>query len=181
MYHKLLLVFAVSSLFSLFALIGPSVYSQVGNQNFVPALTTNQSNADDSAGCYPSIVYDKSICNVSDEVFSKTREKDKVVQAMAMMERLVNALLHYAADNKNKFPSTEQGLKALFEKPLVGEVPANWDGPYLDGSLRKDPWGNPYIYERSKKDGYTLTSYGKSGKAGGDIEITCNVNVCRLK
>lgn len=68
-----------------------------------------------------------------------------------------------------RYPSQEEGLKALVEKPAAAK---NWDGPYLtrrDGIV--DPWDAPYLYALS--DGGTkviVFSYGADGKAGGTGE-----------
>lgn len=53
---------------------------------------------------------------------------------------------NYYLDLKT-FPTTEQGLIALVERPDDLPDDANWDGPYMDGNLPKDPWGRDYLYE----------------------------------
>jgi general secretion pathway protein G len=67
-----------------------------------------------------------------------------------------------------RYPTTEQGLKALVERPTSEPIPQNWKtGGYLS-SVPKDPWGNPYQYSnpgtRSEID---VMSYGADGKPGG--------------
>lgn len=68
-----------------------------------------------------------------------------------------------------RVPSTEQGLKALTERPTAEPLPENWKR--LMEELPKDPWGNPYQYkfpaERSKKS-YDIYSWGPDGKEGED-------------
>ncbi len=56
------------------------------------------------------------------------------------IQALENALNMYRLDNSD-YPSTEQGLKALVEKPVAGNVPRNWrEGGYLDKPrCRKTP------------------------------------------
>jgi general secretion pathway protein G len=44
------------------------------------------------------------------------------------------------------FPTTAQGLEALFKKPTSPPVPLNWRGPYLD-KIPLDPWGSPYVFK----------------------------------
>jgi general secretion pathway protein G len=67
-----------------------------------------------------------------------------------------------------RFPSTEEGLQALVEKPgnAVG-----WNGPYLKSDVPLDPWNREYHYkypgERAELDIY---SYGQDGQAGGEGE-----------
>ena len=76
-----------------------------------------------------------------------------------------------------KFPTTEQGLKALVTRP--DDVEENrWKGPYLDSNkIPEDPWDNEYVYLQPGTEGadYDITSYGKDGTQGGsafDADIT---------
>lgn len=84
---------------------------------------------------------------------------------------LSGALDLYQLDN-NRYPSTEQGLRALIEKPSADPVPAKWNGPYLKKKrLPKDPWGNDYVYSspgEHNKESYDLSSLGPNGIAGAD-------------
>lgn len=59
-------------------------------------------------------------------------------------------------------PSTEQGLKALVERPESTPKPRQWR--QLMSKLPTDPWGNEYIYQSPGKhnpDGFDLFSSGK--------------------
>ncbi len=71
--------------------------------------------------------------------------------------------------NNFSYPTTEQGLKALKEKPEVGKIPKNWNGPYIQGSLPADGWGNEFQYTSDGKD-YEIMSYGADGEEGGTEE-----------
>ncbi len=68
-----------------------------------------------------------------------------------------------------RYPSTEQGLKALLEKPASEPVPANWkSGGYLE-KAPKDPWGHDYIYlNPGLKGEIDVMSYGADGQQGGE-------------
>jgi general secretion pathway protein G len=57
-------------------------------------------------------------------------------------ESLETPLMRYRIDNGN-YPTTEQGLDALMNKPATGG--ARWRGPYIDDKP-VDPWGTPYKY-----------------------------------
>ena len=84
--------------------------------------------------------------------------------AKSQVKLLADALTGYKTDNKD-FPSEESGLQALVEN--VDDL-ETWKGPYLQGSLPKDPWGNPYIY-RMDEDGFIeILSYGADGEEGGE-------------
>jgi general secretion pathway protein G len=98
--------------------------------------------------------------------------KSEVKVAMAQLDALEKALDQYRLD-VGKYPTTEQGLGALNEKP-AGE--AKWAGPYLKKAVPPDPWGRPYSYKQPGEHGeYDLLSYGKDGQPGGsgqDADIT---------
>jgi general secretion pathway protein G len=88
--------------------------------------------------------------------------KTEVQSARAQIDALEKALDHYRLDTR-RYPSTEQGLQALVERP-AGEP--QWQGPYLRKALPPDPWGNPYAY-RNSDGGIEILSYGRDGRPGG--------------
>jgi general secretion pathway protein G len=92
----------------------------------------------------------------------------KRTAAKVQIRNIEGALQLYKLDN-GVYPSTEQGLKALIEKPSVGVVPKKWKvGGYLP-NLPEDPWGNTYKYlSPSKKGDYEITSLGTDGEVGGE-------------
>jgi general secretion pathway protein G len=81
---------------------------------------------------------------------------------------VMQALKLYRLDN-GRYPTQEQGLRALIEKPGTDPVPNNWkDGGYLE-RLPNDPWGNGYQYLNPGVHGeIDVFSYGADGKAGGE-------------
>lgn len=93
--------------------------------------------------------------------------KSEIKVAQAQIEGLGKALDQYRLDTGH-YPSTEQGLAALMERP---SSEAKWDGPYLKKALPPDPWGKPYMYRSPGEHGeYDIYSYGKDGQAGGSGE-----------
>jgi general secretion pathway protein G len=93
--------------------------------------------------------------------------------AQVQIRSLENALALYYADN-GIYPTTEQTLKALVEKPTIEPVPPKWKGPYLEkGILPKDPWNKDYIYLSPGVNlpEFDLLSYGKDGVKGGEGEF----------
>ena len=74
----------------------------------------------------------------------------------------------YRLDN-GVYPSTEQGLSALVQKPDIGVIPRNWkSGGYLD-RLPKDPWGKDYQYLSPGVQGdIDIFTYGRDGQPGGE-------------
>ncbi len=98
----------------------------------------------------------------------QTQQEDTNV-AVAEVDILnIDTALHlYNLDN-GKFPTTEQGLAALIDKPTKPPYPSFWGGPYLT-KLNQDPWGNPYIYRYpGKEDDYDLFSRGPDGVESDD-------------
>jgi len=92
----------------------------------------------------------------------------KRTAAKVQIRNIEGALQLYKLDN-GVYPSTEQGLKALIEKPTVGVIPKKWKvGGYLP-KLPEDPWGNSYKYlSPSQKGDYEITCLGTDGEVGGE-------------
>src|SRR5690349_12491526 len=57
-------------------------------------------------------------------------EQAKVTAARTDVSNLMNALKLYRLDN-GRYPTSEQGLDSLVNKPTNGPIPGNWK-PYLD-------------------------------------------------
>ena len=83
-----------------------------------------------------------------------------------MLFRSLNA---YFLDT-GRYPTSEQGLEALWDRPVLEPVPEGWQGPYLTKELPEDPWGNHYDYFVPGPSGlpYGIRSYGADGSEGGD-------------
>ena len=91
-------------------------------------------------------------------------DQAKVTVAKGDIKAIGAALDMYKLDNY-AYPSTQQGLDALVEKPGGNPQPKNWN---RDGYLKrvpKDPWGNEYQYLSPGQ--FDLYSYGADGKQGG--------------
>jgi general secretion pathway protein G len=96
----------------------------------------------------------------------------KSATARSQLELLAAALDTYRLDN-GSYPSTEQGLNALWREPLMEPRPNNWRGPYLRKAVPADPWGHAFVYREPATEsplGFDLLSYGKDGRIGGDDE-----------
>ena len=96
----------------------------------------------------------------------------KNVAAQAQISTLGAALDVYRLDN-GRYPTTEQGLAALWQAPSMDPRPSNWRGPYLRQPPPADPWGAPYVY-RAPGDhvanGFDLSAMGSDGATGGTGE-----------
>lgn len=95
-------------------------------------------------------------------------DEARAVAAKQDVASIMQALKLYRLDNR-KYPSTEQGLRALVEKPTQSPVPDNWKaGGYLE-KLPKDPWGAPYQYLNPGLRGeIDVMSFGADGQPGGE-------------
>lgn len=96
----------------------------------------------------------------------------KSTTARTQIDLMGIALDNYRLDN-GSYPTTEQGLAALRERPNRDPAPINWRGPYLRKAVPLDPWGRPYIYRAQSSgagSGYELQTLGRDGKPGGDGE-----------
>lgn len=96
----------------------------------------------------------------------------RVTAARTDVNNLMQALKLYKLDNQ-RYPSGEQGLQALVNKPTTGAIPPNWKS-YLD-KLPNDPWGHPYQYAnpgvKGEIDVYSLGADGQPGGEGNDAEV----------
>lgn len=92
----------------------------------------------------------------------------RVTKARQDIRTIESALKLYRLDNFG-YPSTEQGLEALVEKPAIQPEPKNWKpGGYLE-RLPTDPWGEPYHYRNPGEHGeIDVYTYGRDGRPGGE-------------
>jgi general secretion pathway protein G len=94
--------------------------------------------------------------------------KSEIKAARAQLSAFEKALGAYRLDTGH-FPSADQGLKALVDRP---SDESKWSGPYLSRAVPLDPWGRAYIYRLPGEQGhdYELKSLGKDGQQGGSAE-----------
>ncbi|KAB7623046.1 type II secretion system major pseudopilin GspG [Alkalilimnicola sp. S0819] len=95
-------------------------------------------------------------------------EKARITQAKHDIRTLESALEMYKLDNFN-FPTTEQGLRALVERPTSGPEPRNYKAGGYVKSLPKDPWGSEYEYLSPQDSGgrVQIISLGADARPGG--------------
>ncbi len=99
------------------------------------------------------------------------KAKQKTAQAQIQLRATALDLFHL---DVGRYPSEEEGLKALRDRP---ESLTSWGGPYLDKPVPKDPWGRAYIYKCPGEHGpYDLYSLGASGQPGGEGENAAITN-----
>ena len=97
---------------------------------------------------------------VDDARISKAKSDIRVLESSLELYKLDNFV----------YPSSEQGLDALVNKPSGTEL-KNWrDGGYIK-KLNKDPWGNEYQYSYPGSNGeFDVFSLGADAAAGGTDE-----------
>jgi general secretion pathway protein G len=87
------------------------------------------------------------------------------------LQNISTQLQLYEARNM-RLPTSDQGLKALVEKPTVEPIPEKFT--QLLEEVPKDPWGMEYKYrypaQKAKKP-YDLYSLGKDGQDGTEDDI----------
>jgi len=95
-------------------------------------------------------------------------DEARVVAAKQDIASLSQALKLYRLDNQ-VYPTTDQGLLALVQKPTIAPIPNNWkSGGYIE-RLPKDPWGHPYLYLSPGLHGeFDVFSVGADGEPGGE-------------
>lgn len=95
---------------------------------------------------------------------SEEAKKDQTKLAMGVIQQ---SLQMFRIHN-NKYPSTDQGLKALMDNP--GDM-KSWRGPYIEANKLKDPWGTDFSYESDGRN-FKIISAGPNNQVGDDDDIT---------
>ena len=95
----------------------------------------------------------------------------KLRQAEADFKSLESALQMYKL-NAGNYPTTQQGLKALQEKPNSTPVPRRW--VQVMTKIPDDPWGTPYLYRfpgKKRANEFEILSKGPDGleNTGDDL------------
>jgi general secretion pathway protein G len=105
--------------------------------------------------------------------FAKEPGRARVAKATAQIGVFRNALQLYRMDN-GQYPTMQQGLKAMCEKPQVHPLPTKYrEGGYIESRrVPLDPWSNEYVYLVPGPEGgpFEIVSYGADGEPGGEGE-----------
>lgn len=95
-------------------------------------------------------------------------DKARVTQARLQIENFATAIKKFYLDN-GFYPSADQGLEALAEKPISGRQPKNYPENGYMGKIPQDPWGNDYLYASPAPGApFIIMSYGADGVEGGE-------------
>jgi general secretion pathway protein G len=94
------------------------------------------------------------------------------VQTTKVKMRNVESSLDMFRFDQRSYPTTEQGLVALLERPSVGDVRYYPESGYVrDQEVIEDGWQRPFGYESPalrSRVGFDLWSNGRDGAEGGD-------------
>ncbi|MEZ0576917.1 type II secretion system major pseudopilin GspG [Halodesulfovibrio aestuarii] len=94
--------------------------------------------------------------------------KARVVKAKMQIQGFSTAAKRFYLDN-GYYPSTEQGLQALVNKPTTGRIPKQYPTAGYISKIPVDPWGNDYVYlsPSSHHEAFDIISFGADGEEGG--------------
>jgi general secretion pathway protein G len=94
----------------------------------------------------------------------------RVAATKLQIKQIQTALQVYRTE-QGRYPTQEQGLEALVQKPTLDPVPQAYPGEgYLESSaVPRDPWSREYIYLAPGRKGelYEVISYGSDGEPEG--------------
>jgi general secretion pathway protein G len=110
-------------------------------------------------GLLAAVIVPQLMGNVDQARISKARQDIQATETALTMFRLDTA----------KYPSTDQGLRALIQQPTDPSI-RNWKpGGYIQ-KASKDPWGNEYqyVYPGTHGQPYDLFSLGADNQPGGE-------------
>ena len=96
----------------------------------------------------------------------------KLQQVNSDFVTLRNALEMYKL-NGGQYPTTQQGLAALVDRPNSEPRPRMWSR--LFDKVPLDPWGTDYLYRfpgKKTATDFELISRGKDGQEGTDDDIS---------
>jgi len=104
---------------------------------------------------------------IAPNIFSSVDDA-RTSKALSDLRAIESALNLYRLDNFS-YPTTDQGIKALVEKPSGSPEAKNWrKGGYLP-RVPEDPWGNEYQYANPGSSGeFDLFTFGADSKLGGE-------------
>lgn len=96
----------------------------------------------------------------------------KLRQVDADFKSLQSSLEMYKL-NAGNYPTTQQGLEALVNKPGSAPVPKRW--VQIMKEVKPDPWKNPYSYRfpgKKKANEFEMISNGPDGQPGTDDDLS---------
>jgi general secretion pathway protein G len=110
-------------------------------------------------GLLAAVIVPQLLSRVDDARVAKARQDIQAIETALTMYRLDNA----------KYPTTDQGLRALVQQPTDPSIRHWRPGGYVRRAS-KDPWGNDYqyVYPGTHGGEYDLYSLGADDQPGGE-------------
>ena len=99
-------------------------------------------------------------------------ERARLAAAKATINSLSAALDSFELD-VGRFPSSEEGLDALIERPSALTTESQWNGPYMR-EIPFDSWNRPFIYKYPGENSvdFDLVSLGHDGQEATEDDVT---------
>jgi general secretion pathway protein G len=94
-------------------------------------------------------------------------DRSRVTAAQTQI-RMIESALDTMRLDIGRYPSEQEGL-TLLQAPTE-PVSGLWTGPYMDGGIPADPWGNPYRYRPAgtPAERGQVVSLGADNAEGGE-------------
>jgi len=105
--------------------------------------------------------------------FTGTQRKAEIDMTATQIKSLENTLETFKL-HCGRYPSTDEGLAVLVNKPDDEEISEKWAGPYVK-TPPKDAWGQDLRYEspgQYNETSYDLSSIGPDRQEGTEDDIT---------
>lgn len=105
--------------------------------------------------------------------FGGTQEKAKKDSAGLQIKNIEQQLEVFKT-HCGRYPTQEEGLSILLNKPDSEELTDKWAGPYLK-TAATDPWNHELQYRcpgQYNGDSFDLWSNGKDGSEGTEDDVT---------
>ena len=80
----------------------------------------------------------------------------------------IPSYLEIYSSKYGEYPTEEQGLSALVERPESGDAPESYTPVIKNKAGIRDPWGNPYILKYNESGQYMIITLGKDKQDGGE-------------
>lgn len=107
--------------------------------------------------------------------FVGTGERARIDLAKQQVNTALRTPLELFKTHCGRYPTSEEGLKVLFERPSDEAIAKNWSGPYVQNADLLDPWQHPLNYAspaQYNQGGYDLSSSGPDGVSGNEDDVT---------
>ncbi|MEM7181828.1 MAG: type II secretion system protein GspG [Spirochaetota bacterium] len=94
--------------------------------------------------------------------------KDKTA-ALKLRKDSSELLLHLERymESNGSYPSEEQGIQALAERPTTGDIPEDYKPVVRKKASVKDPWGSYYALKYNDEGDPEIWTLGKDKQEGG--------------